>query len=189
MKTDKRTLIKNAALKLFIEKGFQNTSTANISKEAGVATGTLFIYFPTKEQLMNALYKESKEEFGISLEDGFPLEGNTQKKFRHLWSKAIDWAMQNNEAFRFIQMFKTSPLISNLTREEIASSAEFAITFIRQGIKSGEIVEIDIELLLTIIDGLLAATVNFISLKPAKMRQQYIEQSFNIFWNGVSKQN
>ncbi len=49
--TDKRTTIMKAALKLFTERGFHGTSTAQISREAGVATGTLFNYFPTKEDL------------------------------------------------------------------------------------------------------------------------------------------
>lgn len=39
---DKRTAITEATLKLFTERGFQGTSTAQISKDAGVATGTLF---------------------------------------------------------------------------------------------------------------------------------------------------
>lgn len=43
-----------AALKLFAEKGFYNTSTRAISRKAGIAEGTLFNYFPTKEDL--ALY-------------------------------------------------------------------------------------------------------------------------------------
>ncbi|MDD3246000.1 MAG: TetR/AcrR family transcriptional regulator [Methanosarcina sp.] len=50
---DKRTAIIETALKLFTERGFHGTSTAQISKEAGVATGTLFNYFPTKEDLVN----------------------------------------------------------------------------------------------------------------------------------------
>lgn len=183
---DKRKRIILAALKLFIEKGFQNTSTANISREAGVATGTLFLYFPSKEQLMNALYKESKEEMALAMELNFPLEGNTETKLKHLWVKAIDWALTHNEAFRFIQMFKHSPLITNLTREEVLPSVEFAVSFMRQGIKAGEIAEADIELLLTIIDGLLSSTVNYVSDKQPKVRKQLIAEAFNIFWNGMA---
>ena len=52
---DKKTVIMEASLKLFTERGFYGTSTAQISKEAGVATGTLFNYFPTKEDLLNSL--------------------------------------------------------------------------------------------------------------------------------------
>ena len=49
--TDTRTAIIKAALKLFTERGFHDTSTAQISRKAGVATGTLFNYFPTKKDL------------------------------------------------------------------------------------------------------------------------------------------
>jgi len=57
---DKRTAIMDAALKLFTERGFHGTSTAQISEDAGVATGTLFNYFPTKGDLINSLYFEVK---------------------------------------------------------------------------------------------------------------------------------
>jgi AcrR family transcriptional regulator len=64
---DKKTAIMEAALKLFTERGFHGTSTAQISKEAGVATGTLFNYFPTKEDLINSLYFEVKGQLSQSM--------------------------------------------------------------------------------------------------------------------------
>jgi AcrR family transcriptional regulator len=51
--------ILTAALKLFAEKGFYNTSTRAISRKAGIAEGTLFNYFETKEDL--ALYFFDRE--------------------------------------------------------------------------------------------------------------------------------
>ena len=52
-----------AALKLFAEKGFYNTTTREISRRAGIAEGTLFNYFKTKEDL--ALYFFEQEQAGI----------------------------------------------------------------------------------------------------------------------------
>jgi AcrR family transcriptional regulator len=49
----KRAILR-AALKLFVEKGFYRTTTKSVSSKAGIAEGTLFNYFPTKEDL--ALY-------------------------------------------------------------------------------------------------------------------------------------
>ena len=46
--SDNREKILTTALTLFTERGFFGTPTSLISKEAGVATGTLFFYFPTK---------------------------------------------------------------------------------------------------------------------------------------------
>jgi AcrR family transcriptional regulator len=57
-----------AALKLFTERGFHGTSTAHISKEAGVATGAFFNYFPTKEDLLNSLYFDVKGRLSRSME-------------------------------------------------------------------------------------------------------------------------
>lgn len=79
---DKRTAIIKAALKLFTERGFQGTSTAQISKDAGVATGTLFNYFPTKEDLINNLYFEVKGELSLSIGKGIAIESNYQDKLR-----------------------------------------------------------------------------------------------------------
>lgn len=53
-KENTRRAILRAALKLFAEKGFYRTTTKAISQKAGIAEGTLFNYFPTKEDL--ALY-------------------------------------------------------------------------------------------------------------------------------------
>jgi AcrR family transcriptional regulator len=60
-----------AALKLFAEKGFYNTSTRAISRKAGIAEGTLFNYFETKEDL--ALYFFDREiDEGIGWFEGNP---------------------------------------------------------------------------------------------------------------------
>ena len=57
---DKKEQILLAALKLFVEFGFHNTPTSKIAKEAGVANGTLFYFFPTKDDLVKALYLDVK---------------------------------------------------------------------------------------------------------------------------------
>ena len=49
---DKKKRILDAALKLFIENGIDNTSISLISKEAGVAAGTLYLYFENKVDLI-----------------------------------------------------------------------------------------------------------------------------------------
>lgn len=83
---DKRTAIMETALKLFTERGFQGTSTAQISKEAGVATGTFFNYFPTKEDLINSLYFEVKGRLNSSMEKEIESESTFQERVRRLWS-------------------------------------------------------------------------------------------------------
>ncbi|MGO4567024.1 TetR/AcrR family transcriptional regulator [Rhizobium sp. 2YAF20] len=53
-----RSKIINAALTVFIEKGYANTSVADIAGSAGIAKGTPYRYFPTKEQLFEGILED-----------------------------------------------------------------------------------------------------------------------------------
>jgi hypothetical protein len=52
----KKTAIVATAVRLFTERGFHGTPTSLIAREAGISNGTLFHYFPTKEELINFAY-------------------------------------------------------------------------------------------------------------------------------------
>ena len=47
--------IYQSALDLFASQGIQSTSTAKISKKAGVASGTLFVHFKSKQELIDTI--------------------------------------------------------------------------------------------------------------------------------------
>ncbi|SHK38228.1 TetR/AcrR family transcriptional regulator [Tepidibacter formicigenes] len=53
----------NAALKVFSEKGFSGATTSEISKEAGVAEGTIFRYYKTKKDILRGVMLEYVERF------------------------------------------------------------------------------------------------------------------------------
>ena len=49
----------DAALNLFVEKGFTATRMEEVAKRAGVSKGTVFLYFPSKEELFKAVVREN----------------------------------------------------------------------------------------------------------------------------------
>ncbi len=55
---DKRAAILNAALRTFVKRGYPDTKVSEIASEAGVAEGTLYNYFTSKEELLLALFDE-----------------------------------------------------------------------------------------------------------------------------------
>jgi TetR/AcrR family fatty acid metabolism transcriptional regulator len=55
---DKRQIILDAALKTFVIRGYPDTRVSEIAAEANVAEGTLYNYFPSKEDLLLALFDE-----------------------------------------------------------------------------------------------------------------------------------
>ncbi|MGL9729841.1 TetR/AcrR family transcriptional regulator, partial [Enterococcus sp. DIV0756] len=58
--------ILDVAGKLFAEKGFDQTSTGEIIAEVGIARGTLYYHFKSKEEIMNALVQRTTEQLSIA---------------------------------------------------------------------------------------------------------------------------
>lgn len=64
---NKRERLIGAAVELFAEKGFFYTTTAEVSAHAGVAAGTLYLYFNSKDDLLVATLETFLDEFSLNV--------------------------------------------------------------------------------------------------------------------------
>ncbi|MBA2539936.1 MAG: TetR/AcrR family transcriptional regulator [Deltaproteobacteria bacterium] len=101
---DKREAILDAALELFVERGFFGTAVPEIADRAGVGAGTIYRYFESKEALVNAIYRQQKLHFANVVLDGFPRAANTRELFRQLWMRMAKFATENTNAFIFLEL-------------------------------------------------------------------------------------
>ncbi len=60
-KSDKRERILAAAVKVFAEKGFYCARVSDVARQAGVADGTIYLYFASKEDLLRGLFEENMQ--------------------------------------------------------------------------------------------------------------------------------
>ena len=185
---DKRTAIMEAALKLFTERGFHGTSTAQISKDAGVATGTLFNYFPTKEDLINSLYFEVKGDLSQAMGKDIDAESTFQDKLRKIWSNLVKWGIDNQDEFLFVGQFCSSPYITKFTREEVMKEYVFLHKLVDEGRRKGEIRDFSAELIIAMFYQGSRAVVNLIlDSDPSKDENKVLEDGFQIIWSGLAK--
>ncbi len=56
---DKRTTILDAATRVFARRGFFNAQVADVAREAGVAAGTVYLYFRSKDDLLTSIFEKS----------------------------------------------------------------------------------------------------------------------------------
>src|SRR5258706_11663926 len=59
--TDKREAILRAAIRVFAHNGYFSSKVADIASEAGVADGTVYLYFKNKEEILHSLFDRSME--------------------------------------------------------------------------------------------------------------------------------
>ena len=59
---DKREAILRAAISVFAHNGYFNSKVADIAREAGVADGTVYLYFKSKEEILHSIFDRSVDE-------------------------------------------------------------------------------------------------------------------------------
>src|SRR5689334_8001086 len=101
---DKREAILEAALQLYVERGFFGTAVPEIADKAGVGAGTIYRYFESKEALVNAIYRQEKLHFANVVLDGFPATATTREQFRSLWMRMAKFATEHTNAFIFLEL-------------------------------------------------------------------------------------
>jgi AcrR family transcriptional regulator len=181
---DKQQAILDAAIEVFAARGFWDTPTSLISKTAGVADGTLFNYFKTKDDLICEVYLKLKRELAKRLVDGMAAHTTFREKLRYGWHEYINWALENPAKFAVLQQIGTSFDLSDEVKaagmEPFVDLQELA----SQRIAVGELQEYPVDYLATVLEGLVVATIRFFAQQPQD-RAQIIDVGFEILWNGI----
>jgi TetR/AcrR family transcriptional regulator, fatty acid metabolism regulator protein len=61
--TDKHEAILRAGVKVFAEKGYFNSKVADIARVAGIADGTVYLYFKSKDEILHSIFDQAMEKF------------------------------------------------------------------------------------------------------------------------------
>jgi AcrR family transcriptional regulator len=184
---DKRNAILTAATRLFAERGLTAAPTSEISKEAGVAEGTLFTYFKTKDDLINALYREIKLELADAMMSGFPRKKTVRTRLRHVWDRYVNWGIAHPKQRKVLAQLQVSEVLTNESRDAgSAPFVEFQI-MIRDAIEQHVLrADLPSELIAKMLAASAEATIDLIALKPS-MANKYRNGGFEIYWSGIAR--
>ena len=185
---DKRNAILDAAARLFAERGLTAAPTSEISKQAGVAEGTLFTYFKTKDDLINALYREIKLELAVAMMSDYPRTKNVRIRLRHVWDRYVNWGIANPKQRKALAQLQVSEVLSKESRDAgSAPFVEFQI-MIRDAIEQRVFRnDLPVELISKSLAALVEATIDLTASNPSKANK-YQDSGFQVFWAGITKQ-
>ena len=185
---DKRNAILVAATRLFAERGLTAAPTSEISKEAGVAEGTLFTYFKTKDDLINALYREIKLELADAMMSDFPRKKNVRTRLRHAWDRYVNWGIAHPKQRKVLGQLQVSEVLTTKSRDAgSAPFVEFQI-MVRDAIEQHVLrADLPLELISRMLAASAEATIDLIALKRS-MANRYRNGGFEIYWSGIARQ-
>ena len=131
-----RKLILETALKLFSQKGYNNTSTKEIAEKAGIAEGTIFNYFSTKQELLKEVASTGINMFAESYFID-PLRETINKNTGSSLEILVKEVLRNR-----VELFKEYLPLIKLLIIESQNNPEikeiFADQVIRKGLEMGE---------------------------------------------------
>ena len=81
---DKPQQIIEAAVRVFARKGYYNSRVSDIAREAGIAAGTIYLYFKTKDDILVTLFRDKMAEFVDALRKAIADEPDAPRKVRRL---------------------------------------------------------------------------------------------------------
>lgn len=132
-----------AALELFVEKGFAATRSEEVAQRAGVSKGTLYLYYPSKEELFKAMVRESLSsrivEAGVMIAR---FEGPTPELLRgvmHMWWTEVGMSSAGGITKIMMAEARNFPELASFFHEEVIAPTQALLAqVIQRGIDRGE---------------------------------------------------
>jgi TetR/AcrR family transcriptional repressor of multidrug resistance operon len=111
-RVDRAALVRRALVELVAERGFRGTSMGAVAERAGVATGTAYVHYQSKDELIIAAYREVKLELGRAAVVGIDPEASPSDRFRALWTGIHDHLAADPVRAGFLVQIDASPYAS-----------------------------------------------------------------------------
>jgi AcrR family transcriptional regulator len=133
----------DAALDLFVEKGFAATRAEEVAARAGVSKGTLFLYFPSKEDLFKAAVRENiSGRFPGWNKEFEEFQGSTPDMLRYfmrMWWERIGATKASGLTKLIISEARNFPDIAAFYQQEVIQPAHLLIRkMLQRGVDRGE---------------------------------------------------
>lgn len=110
---EKEKSIKEAVIKLILQEGFHGTSISKIAKEAGVSPATVYIYFDSKEIMLQDIYREYSEEIFDYIFKSVHQGLGGQQLIELLVRSYYNYIQEHKEIFNFVEQFSNCPSLAS----------------------------------------------------------------------------
>ena len=184
---DKKLALLEAATTAFAQSGIA-ASTAVIARNAGVAEGTLFRYFATKDDLINELYLHLKHDMCQSMMANLDRSVTDAKTMIHfIWNSYISWGLHHTAGHRAIRQLAVSEKITKETEQRAEDMfpelRDFYHRSVRPEFMSDEYRAFCDAFFLSLAE----TTMEFATRTPARA-DEYIAMGFETMWRALTRE-
>lgn len=188
-KPEKRDEIIRAAMELIAAHGFHGAPMAAVAERAGVAAGTIYRYFESKDDLIRETHAFLEGQLLAALTEDYPAERSIRERFLHIERKIIEYFIAAPKEFRFMEQFFNSPFGVAHRREKLFGNKEKSLIFklFEEAIAQRIVKDLPLPVLCALAFGPLIDVCRDHILEFIVLDDAHIEQIAAACWDGVSR--
>lgn len=137
----KRERILDAAIKVFAAEGFYNAKVSQIAHEAGVADGTIYLYFKSKDDLLINLFEDRMERVNANLREAIDTESTAVARLKRIVKLHLELVEQNRDMAEVIsvELRQSSKFIREYSNPKFAEFLRTIAGAVVEGQRTGEL--------------------------------------------------
>lgn len=188
---DKKVQLLESALDLIKEHGFHGTPVSLVAKKAGVAAGTVYTYFQSKDELILEIYSYVKNQVLQEISTLDPVGEPFEKRFFALWNNWIALYLRRVSFQRFLEQFASSPYNSEKVQEQEDPLETWFLNFFEEGVTTGALRKIDPRILMVLVKGNVISLVRFkvYFSKKVKNTEEELAMIPQMIWETIRNQD
>ncbi|KQB42501.1 TetR/AcrR family transcriptional regulator [Flavobacterium aquidurense] len=186
---DKREKILKSVLVLTGKQGLASVTISGISKTAGIAAGTLYIYFKNKEEVVQLAYAAVEDKMTRAMYRDFDINVPIKQSLKQIYINMLNYRLNNYDETVFIDQYQQSGYIQlNFSKQlaEYERQNKPLYNLLEKGQKEEIIKALDAIILISFFDGAVRSCSTGIIQKLFPLSQQLIDDNFDMIWRGMS---
>jgi len=191
MKTsDKREGILQATLELVSEQGFHGAPMADIAAKAGVAAGTIYRYFESRDALISELHKKLEQEIITFIQCGYPSARPIRERFLYITRSIFRYFMKHPLHFRYMEQYFNSPYGICLHRDRLLGkhgNHDILMDIFLQGTKQQVLKELPMAVLFSLAFGPMISLIRDHILGFCILDEALIRQVTEACWDAIKR--
>lgn len=119
---EKQRAIADATFRLVAESGLVALKMSDIARAAGIATATLYVYYPSKDELLAQLYEQAKTATAARLMQAYDPKAPLRARARAVWRAMLHNRLAHFAEASFQEQFAASPWFRERSQRMVASA-------------------------------------------------------------------
>lgn len=174
-----------AVYRLAARRGLAAITLADIAREAGVGTSTLYVYYPSREELLDNVYQKAKTATFLRYRRNDDPGATLKARVRQIWCNLLDNRIENSDQVAFLEQYYRSDFISEPSRALGQNLSAPFYELLAGGQRSEQLKPVPLALLAATIMGLAKETAMLVAGGQMADDEQTRTHGFQLCWDAI----